>query len=416
MGTLIFHIDVNSAYLSWEAAYRLQQGEKLDIRTIPSVIGGDESSRHGIVLAKSISAKKYNIKTGESLCEARRKCPELAVFPPRYWLYMQCSSAMHEILEEYTPIIQRFSVDESFLDFSNMENLYPDYMKLAEIIKERIKRELGFTVNIGISNNKLLAKVASDLKKPDKIHTLFPDEIEKKMWPLPVEDLFMVGRATVPKLHKLNINTIGDLANYDVDILKNILKSHGELIWNYANGIDNSKVRKSNYIEMKGIGNSTTISFDVEDRETAHKVLLSLCETVGMRLRDSENCCTVVSIFIRGNDLINYSRQKKLSTATDSTRKIYEVACYLFDNVWKGKPIRHLGVHITDFCNNDFYQYNLLDSFNYDKDRKLNKVVDEIRLKYGNKAIIRSCFLNSGLNPICGGVGEEEYPLMSSML
>ncbi|MEA4827077.1 MAG: DNA polymerase IV [Clostridium sp.] len=416
MGTLIFHIDVNSAYLSWEAAYRLQQGEKLDIRTIPSVIGGDESSRHGIVLAKSIYAKKYNIKTGESLYEARRKCPELAVFPPRYWLYMQCISAMHEILEEYTPIIQRFSVDESFLDFSNMENLYPDYMKLAETIKERIKRELGFTVNIGISNNKLLAKVASDLKKPDKIHTLFPNEIEKKMWPLPVEDLFMVGRATVPKLHKLNINTIGDLANYDVDILKNILKSHGELIWNYANGIDNSKVRKSNYIEMKGIGNSTTISFDVEDRETAHKVLLSLCETVGMRLRDSGNCCTVVSLFIRGNDLISYSRQKKLSTATDSTRKIYEVACYLFDNVWKGKPIRHLGVHITDFCNNDFYQYNLLDSFNYDKDRKLNKVVDEIRLKYGNKAIIRSCFLNSGLNPMCGGVGEEEYPLMSSIL
>lgn len=416
MGTLIFHIDVNSAYLSWEAAYRLQQGEKLDIRTIPSVIGGDESSRYGIVLAKSISAKKYNIKTGESLYEARRKCPELAVFPPRYWLYMQCSSAMHEILEEYTPIIQRFSVDESFLDFSNMENLYPDYMKLAETIKERIKRELGFTVNIGISNNKLLAKVASDLKKPDKIHTLFLDEIKKKMWPLPVEDLFMVGRATVPKLHKLNINTIGDLASYDVDILKNILKSHGELIWNYANGIDNSKVRKSNYIEMKGIGNSTTISFDVEDRDTAHKVLLSLCETVGMRLRDSGNCCTVVSIFIRGNDLISYSRQKKLSTATDSTRKIYEVVCYLFDNVWKGKPIRHIGVHITDFCNNDFYQYNLLDSFNYDKDRKLNKVVDEIRLKYGNKAIIRSCFLNSGLNPICGGVGEEEYPLMSSML
>lgn len=416
MGTLIFHIDVNSAYLSWEAAYRLQQGEKLDIRTIPSVIGGDESSRHGIVLAKSISAKKYNIKTGESLYEARRKCHELAVFPPRYWLYMQCSSAMHEILEEYTPIIQKFSVDESFLDFSNMENLYPDYMKLAETIKERIKRELGFTVNIGISNNKLLAKVASDLKKPDKIHTLFPDEIEKKMWPLSVEDLYMVGRATVPKLHKLNINTIGDLASYDVDILKNILKSHGELIWNYANGIDNSKVRKSNYIEMKGIGNSTTISFDVEDRETAHKVLLSLCETVGMRLRDSGNCCTVVSLFIRGNDLISYSRQKKLSTATDSTRKIYEGACYLFDNVWKGKSIRHLGVHITDFCNNDFYQYNLLDSFNYDKDRKLNKVVDEIRLKYGNKAIIRSCFLNSGLNPICGGVGEEEYPLMSSML
>lgn len=416
MSTLIFHIDVNSAYLSWEATYRLQQGEELDLRTIPSVVGGNESSRHGIVLTKSIPAKKYNIQTGETLYNARIKCPELVVVAPRYWLYVQCSSAMHEILQEYTPNIQRFSVDESFLDFSDMENLYPDYMKLAETIKQRIKDELGFTVNIGISNNKLLAKVASDLKKPDKIHTLFPQEIKEKMWQLPVEDLFMVGRATTPKLHKLNINTIGDLANYDVNILKNILKSHGELIWNYANGIDNSKVRKSNYIDMKGIGNSTTIPFDVEDKETAHKVILSLCETVSMRLRNSGNCCKVVSVSIRGSDLISYSHQKKLITATDSTRKIYEVACLLFDNAWKGNKIRHLGVHITDFCNNDFYQYSILDSFDYDRDRELNKVVDEIRLKYGNKAIMRSCFLNSGLSSMCGGIGEEDYPLISSML
>lgn len=416
MGRLIFHIDVNSAYLSWEATYRLQQGASIDLREIPSVVGGDESSRHGIVLAKSIPAKRYSIQTGETLFNARLKCPGVIIVPPRYWLYMQCSSAMHQILQEYTPQIQRFSIDESFLDFSNMEHLYPDYMELAETIRERIKRVLGFTVNIGISNNKLLAKVASDLKKPDRIHTLFLHEIKEKMWPLPVEDLFMIGRATAPKLHKININTIGDLANYDVEILRTIFKSHGQLIWNYANGIDDSEVKKSNYIEMKGIGNSTTIAFNVEDKETAHKVLLSLCETVGMRLRDSNNCCNVVAVSIRGSDLIFYSRQKKLDTATDSTRKIYEVACTLFDNVWKGNPIRHLGVHITDFCNNDFYQYTLLDSFNYDKDRKLNKVVDEIRLKYGQKAIFRSCFLQSGLSSMCGGVGEEEYPLMSSML
>lgn len=416
MSKLIFHIDVNSAYLSWEAAYRLQHGQKVDLRLIPSVVGGDESSRHGIVLAKSIPAKKYGIKTGETLYDARRKCPELVVVPPNYWLYMQCSSAMHEILNEYTPIIQRFSVDESFLDFSDMENLYPDYIELAESIKERIKNELGFTVNIGISNNKLLAKMASDFKKPDKIHTLFPHEKKEKMWPLPVEDLFMVGRATARKLHKLNINTIGDLANYDVNILKNILKSHGEVIWNYANGIDKSQVRKSSYIEMKGIGNSTTIPFDVEDRETAHKILLSLCETVTMRLRNSENCCRVVSVSIKGSDLITYSREKKLSTATDSTRKIYEVSCFLFDSAWRGNPIRHLGVRITDFCNNDFYQFSMLDSFDYDKDRKLNKAIDKIRLKYGNDAVIRSCFLHSGLKSMCGGVGEEDYPLMTSIL
>ena len=416
MSRLIFHIDANSAYLSWEATYRLQQGEQIDLREIPSVVGGNEESRHGIVLTKSIPAKKYDIQTGETLHNARLKCPDIVIVPPRYWLYMKCSAAMNQILQEYTPNIQRFSVDESFLDFSNMENLYPDYMELAETIKERIKKELGFTVNIGISNNKLLAKVASDFQKPNRVHTLFPEEIKNKMWPLQVEDLFMVGRATSTKLHNLNINTIGDLANYDLEILKNKFKSHGEVIHSYANGLEFSQVRKSNYIEMKGIGNSTTIPFDAEDKDTAHKVLLSLCETVSMRLRDSQNCCTVVSISIRGSDLVFYSRQKKLAVATDSTRRIYEVACYLFDNVWKGNPVRHLGVHITDFCGNDFYQCSLLDTFNYEKDRRINDAVDKIRLKYGSKAVVRSCFLHSGLSAMCGGVGEEDYPMMSAML
>ncbi|MBU3160062.1 DNA polymerase IV [Clostridium frigoris] len=418
MSRLILHIDANSAYLSWEAAYRLQRGELLDLRLVPSVVGGDEESRHGIVLTKSIPTKKFDIHTGETLYSARAKCPSIIIVPPRYWLYMKCSAAMHQIFEQYTPKIQRFSIDESFLDFSNMEHLYPDYMKLAETIKERVKKELGFTVNIGISNNKLLAKVASDFKKPNRIHTLFPGEIKSKMWPLPVEDLFMVGRSTAPKLHGLNINTIGELANYNLEILKNKFKSHGLVIWNYANGNEFSEVRRSNYIEMKGIGNSTTTPFDVYDKETAHIVLLSLCETVSMRLRDSKNCCTVVSISVRGSDMIFYSRQKKLTVATDSTRKIHEISCYLFDNVWKGNPIRHLGVHITDFCGNDFYQCSLLDTFNYEKDSRLNKAIDEIRLKYGSKAISRSCFLHSGLNSMCGGMaeGEEEYPLMSAML
>ncbi|SMC19785.1 DNA polymerase-4 [Clostridium acidisoli DSM 12555] len=418
MNRIIFHIDVNSAYLSWEAAYRLQHGEKVDIREIPVVIGGDEESRHGIVLAKSISAKKYKIQTGETIYNARIKCPNLVVVPPRYWLYMKCSSAMHQLLQEYTPIIQRFSVDESFLDFSNMENLYPDYMDLAVRIKERIKKELGFTVNIGISNNKLLAKVASDFKKPDRIHTLFPFEIKEKMRPLPVEDLFMVGRATFKKLNNLNIKTIGDLANYDVEILKHKLKSHGEVIWNYANGIDFSEVRKSNHLEMKGIGNSTTIAFDVVDKETAHKVLLSLCETVAMRLRNSENCCKVISVSIRGSDLIFYSRQKKVVVPTDSTRKISEIAYFLFDSVWKGNSIRHLGVHVTELYSNDFYQSSLLDNFDYEKDKAINNVIDDIRLKYGSNAIMRSCFLHSDVKHMCGGMGdgEEDHPSMSSIL
>ena len=226
----------------------------------------------------------------------------------------------------------------------------------------------------------------------------------------------MVGRATTPKLHKLNIFTIGDLANYDLEILKYKLKSHGLMIWNYANGIDDSVVRSSNYIEMKGIGNSTTMAFDVDDKATAYKFLLSLSETVGMRLRDSGNCSTVVSISLRGSDMMFYGMQKKLDVATDSTRKIYETACFLFDKLWKGNELRHLGVRVTEFCNNDFLQCSILDDFNYEKDSKINTVVDMIRLKYGSDSVMKSCFLHSGVPFMCGGVGEGDYPMMGSIL
>ncbi len=413
---IIFHIDVNSAYLSWQAVDMLQHGSTLDIREVPSVVGGDPQSRHGIVLAKSLPAKKYKIQTGESIFTARQKCTDLLIVPPHYDLYIRCSNAMVKILEEYTPVIQRFSVDECFLDFTNMSHLYPDYLELAHEISQRIKLDLGFTVNIGISNCKLLAKVASDFTKPDRVHTLFPSEIKDKMWPLPVEDLFMVGRATLPKLNKLNIFTIGDLANYDIDIVKERLKSHGIMIWNYANGIEDSEVRKSSHIEMKGIGNSTTTSFDVEDKDSAHKVLLSLCETVAMRLRNSENCCGLISVSIRNAKFISYSSQKKLHYYTDCTQNIYNEAIELFDDMWEGEPIRHLGVSISDLCTNEFHQVTLFESKNTDKNKAIDKAVDKIRQRYGSTSVIRASFLHSGIKPLSGGIGEESYPVMSSIL
>lgn len=416
MSKIIFHIDVNSAYLSWEAAYRLQKGEELDLRTIPSAVGGDPKKRNGIILAKSIPAKKYDIKTGESLYEAYKKCPDLYVVPPSYHLYIKSSNAMIDIVKEYSPMIQRYSVDECFLDYTNMESLLGDPIKTAHIIKERIKNELGFTVSIGISNNKLLAKMGSDLKKPDAVTTLFSEEISSKMWPLPIEDLFMVGRATAPKLHKLGIQTIGDLANFDLKLLKYKLKSHGELIWNYANGIENSEVRKSNHLEIKGIGNSTTTSYDVETSEEAYMILLSLCETIGMRLRDSDYCARLVSVGIKTSDFGYYSHQHKFDTPTDSTKQIYEYTKKLFDESWKGEQIRHLGVRVSEFCHNDMIQLSIFDSNNTDKQRALDEVIDKIRMKYGSKSVIRCCFLNSGIKPLMGGVCEVDYPLMSSIL
>lgn len=412
---IVFHVDVNSAYLSWEATYRLQQGESLDIRTIPAVVGGDPLTRHGIVLAKSIPTKKYNIKTGETLFSALSKCPNLLIAKPNYLLFRQCSEALRDILKEYSPSIQQFSVDEYFLDFTAMEGLFGEAVSAAHTIKERIKKELGFTVNIGISTNKLLAKMASDFQKPDKVHTLFPEEIETKMWPLPVENLFLVGPATSRKLHARNINTIGELAQTDPRFLRSFLKSHGLLIWNYAHGRETSPVRPG-AIPIKGLGNSTTMSFDVEDSSEAHLVLLSLIETVSTRLRHKEYLARLVAISFRTNEFLNYSHQRKISHATDSTNEIWEIACQLLDELWQGQPLRHLGVRVGELCQNDFFQPAFFVR-DLAKERKVDQTIDEIRQRFGAQAIMRSSYLHSGLRPLTGGVvTEEEYPMMTSIL
>lgn len=412
----IFHIDVNSAYLSWEAVYRMQQGEALDLRTVPSVVGGDQASRHGIVLAQSIPAKKFNIKTGETLFSAQMKCPGLLVVPPHYELYRQCSEAMAAVLQEYSPLVQRFSVDECFIDFSGMEWVADDPVAAAYTIKDRIKDELGFTVNVGVSVNKLLAKMASELKKPDKVHTIFPEEIPQKMWPLPVEELFMVGRATSKKLYSRGIRTIGELAKANPEWLKLFLKSHGLLIWNYANGLDYSPVQLQGALEMKGIGNSTTLSFDLEDRESARRVLLSLAETVGTRLRRVGMRGRVVSVSCRTHEFYDCSHQRKLLNPTDCTQEIWETACELLDEMWPNEPLRHMGLRVTEFSQNDWLQTALF-SKSYDKARKLDRTLDAIRAKYGAHTIYRSSFLHSGLRALTGGVIEnEEYPLMTSLL
>ncbi|GAB6174412.1 DNA polymerase IV [Paradesulfitobacterium aromaticivorans] len=412
----IFHVDANSAYLSWEAVYRLQQGDPLDLRTVPSVVGGDPASRHGIVLAKSIPAKKYKIETGETLFSAKMKCPGLIVISPNYRLYRQCSDAMVAILREYSPLVQRFSVDECFMDFSGMGLISDNPVATAYAMKDRIKKELGFTVNVGISVNKLLAKMASELKKPDRVHTIFPEEIPLKMWPLPIEELFMVGRATSKKLRSRGIQTIGELANFNLEWLKPFLKSHGVLIWNYANGIDYSPVHPNDAIEIKGMGNSTTIPFDLEDKETAHLVLLSLAETVSTRLRQAEVLGRVVSVSCRTNEFYDCSHQRKLWNPTDCTEEIWEIACGLFNEMWQSHPLRHMGLRVTELCQNDFVQTSLF-AKSYEKQRKLDRAVDAIRAKYGSQTIYRSSFLRSGLHALTGGVMEnEEYPMMTSLL
>ncbi|HHY14301.1 MAG TPA: DNA polymerase IV [Thermoanaerobacterales bacterium] len=413
--TVIFHIDVNSAYLSWEAVHRLQHGSELDIREIPSAIGGDPVERRGIILARSIPAKKYNIKTGETVYSAMQKCPKLAIYPPRYDLYIKCSTAMGELLKEYSPSVERFSIDEFFIDYTNMEKHFGSPVEGANTIRKRIQNELGFTVNIGVSSNKLLSKMASDFSKPNKVHTLFPDEISDKLWPLPVRDLFMVGRATARKLNKLGISTIGDLACYDPEILKRHLKSHGILVWNFANGIENSPVL-DRPDDIKSIGNSSTISFDVKDKKTAHMILLSLTEMVGMRLRSENYRAGLVSISIRTNEFFSYSRQRKLDYNTDSTNFIYETAVSLFDEIWKGEPLRQFGVRVSDLHSNKATQLSIFEPKEWLKQEKLDIAIDKIRSKHGTDKIIRAVFLDSEIKPLLGGVSDDDYPGMKNNL
>jgi len=412
MEQIIFHIDANSAYLSWEAVYGLQHGAKLDLREVPAIVGGDQESRHGIVLAKSIPAKKFGITTGESVYAAMQKCPDLVVIRPHYDRYINASDAMVEIMRQYSPQVQRYSIDEAFLDYTNGDKFYLD---AALEIKERIKKELGFTVNIGIGPNKLLAKVASDFKKPDMIHTLFKSEIKGKMWPLPVEDLFMVGSRTKAKLNSRGIFTIGDLAKLNEDYIYSWLKKPGLLIWNYANGIEESIV-KNNVLPIKSVGNSTTTAFDVVNKDEAHKVLLAISEMIGMRIRNIDQCGSVISVGLKNHLFYHYSHQRKLDVSTDCTNTIYKTAKRLFDEMWDGEPLRNLSISLSDLSSNEFFQLSMLQKVNK-KEEILDKTIDKLRFKYGYDSVIRSCFLHSGISPIIGGViMEQEYPMMSSQL
>ena len=389
MERLIFHIDVNNAFLSWTAVDMLKKGSKLDIRTIPSAIGGDESKRHGVVLAKSNVAKQFGIKTGEPIYFARKKCPNLEVFESNHKMYREYSNKLYELFKEYTNIIERFSIDECFLDMTNFIGKNESYLSIAKEISTRIKEELGFTVNIGIAHNKLLAKMASDFEKPDKIHTLWTDEIKTKMWPLKVSELLMVGRKSLPKLEKMGIKTIGDLANYNKEILYKTLGKFGKTIWEYANGIDNSPV---NYIEEKpkGIGNSITVPQDLTNINEINKILLNLTEQVTYRLRKENMIANVVNVQIKDSNFRVFSHQRKLDTATSSTKIIYEQAKKLMQELYsKGTRVRLIGVRVDDLLDEKDKQISLFDNKQNEKQEKLDEALDKLKEKYGINKIKR---------------------------
>ena len=383
---IIFHIDVNNAFLSWSAVKLLKDGYKIDIRTIPSIIGGDESKRHGIVLAKSPIAKKYGIKTAETLYAARKKCPNLKIYNPDYKWYYEQSLLFHNYLKQYSPNILKYSVDE---DLTGTKYIYDDYIKLAYKIKDDIKNLFGFTVNVGVANNMLCAKMASDFLKPDRVHTLFEDEVKTKMWPLPIEDLFMVGKSSSKVLRDLGINTIGELANADLGVLNKHFKNRAQFLLDSANGIDYSKVEKS-ISKTESISTTETLIKDISDKEELKDILFRQTDDVARQLRKKEKYCSVVAIIYKNNNFESYSKQIKLENVTNSTSEIYDVVLHLLDISFRGEAIRLIGVRLADLSANRVEQVSIFDS-DEKKDSsndEFQKIVDSLNDKFGGNVVV----------------------------
>jgi len=389
MERLIFHVDVNSAFLSWEAADRVSKGQD-DLRLIPSAIGGERDKRTGVILAKSIPAKNRGVKTGEPVALALRKCPELYLARPNFSLYERCSHAFMDICSEYAPVLEKYSIDECFLDMTGTGKIYPDPVAIAYEIKDRIRSELGFTVNIGISDIKVLAKMASDFEKPDKVHTLFYSEIREKLWPLPVRSLFTVGGSTAERLERMQIKTIGELARHELAFVQSIVGvKMGEQIHSFANGNDESEVVRTPE-DAKGYSVSTTLENDVTSHDTAHDILFALTDSVSARMRADGAKTQCVGVTIRDNYFHNKSHQITLPEPTDLTLEIYETGKRLFSELWDGHtPLRLIGLSLTGVTRDEPVQLTMFPDEKKEKGRKVDKTIDDIRSKFGSGTIMR---------------------------
>ncbi len=396
---LIFHIDVNNAFLSWTAVLLLKKGYKTDIRTIPSIIGGSESERRGIVLAKSPVAKKMGIKTAETIYQAQKKCPSLQIFPPNHRWYYHESKKLFEYLSQYSPLLEKFSIDECFLDMTGTNYLYKDYYQLANHIKEEVKKKFGFTVNVGIGNNKLCAKMASDFEKPDKVHTLLKNEIETKLWPLDVGELFMVGKRTKEELNKINIYTIKDLAFANDKLLEKHFKNQAKKLKEAAMGIDNTPVEPRSS-KTTSISTTETLRFDYTDEEKLKDILFRQTEDVTRELRKQKQYAKTVAVIYRNNQFHNYSAQAKLPHPTNSTKEIYKLVVEIFDKSYKKDPIRLIGVRLADLQETKDRQLTLFeeDQGEEEKEEEIQKTIDDINQKFG-KSIVAPASLKIIGNP-----------------
>lgn len=389
MDRVIMHIDVNNAFLSWTAVYLLQNGSKYDIRNSYAVIGGDEKTRSGVVLAKSMPAKKLGIKTGETLYEARKKCSVLKTYPMNYPFYQEMSNKLFNLIKKYSPDIEIASIDECYLDYTKVMNLYGDPYEFALKLQKEVNEKLGFTINIGIANNKLCAKMASDFEKPNKIHTLYKNEIKQKMWPLPINDLFGIGKKTTEKLKKININTIYDLAISDKQELSKYFKNQASHMVDWANGIDNSQVDSSEY-EYKGISNEITLPKDVNDKQELCEKLLYLSDKLGIRVRKEKKYANVVAVILKDKYFKRRTHQRKLKNPINTSSEIFKISKLILDEMWNDEPVRLIGIRLDKLTDKKMIQKSLFDKEESNENIQLEHTLDELKEKYGSNIIKRA--------------------------
>ena len=375
---VIFHIDVNSAFLSWSAVKLMQEGKE-DIRLVPSVVSGDPNDRRSIVTAASIPAKKIGIKTAEPVSMALRKCPKLVIVRSDWEWYRLCSDRFIEICRKYSPVLQQFSIDECFIDMT-LRNWGEDPIDVATRLKEEIKEKLGFSVNVGIGSNKLLAKMASEFEKPDKVHTLWSEEVEDKMWPLEVRELLWVGKKTEEKLKMNGIHTIRDLAHVSVRSLTNIVgKKFAEQLHDYANGIDKSQV-ETEVQEAKSISAERTFPNDIGTEKDIDRALFNVACIVAHRLRKAESMASCVSVFIKYSDFSVVQRQHQMQGQSDVTAVILNEARKLVSDIWDGKsPIRQIGLGVSKLTHGNAVQMSLFEDPDMEFYREWDRKYDESR-------------------------------------
>ena len=401
--TVWFHVDVNSAFLSWSALKALNGGGTLDLRTVPAAVGGDEEKRHGVVLAKSQPAKRYGVRTGESLFAARQKCPGLIVVPPDFDWYVQCSKGLIAILRDYSPVVEQFSIDEAFVEMTGSEALFGPPVQAADAIRQRVKREWGFTVNVGISVNRLLAKTASDFEKPDRTHTLWPEEVPQKLWPLPVGALFGVGPSAVRTMDALGIRTVGDLAHADPELLRGAFGVRGDSFRRHANGIEGTPLGRRE-AKDNSYGNSVTLPEDLETPRQADATLLALAESVAGRLRGDGKSARVVAVQLVDNAFRRTSHQVSLPNPTNATEVIYQTARQLIRQMWPKRPVRLVGITCERTTADAFEQLDLFtDARRTDRQEKLDRAADALRSRFGDKAVVRARLLDPADKPTAPG-------------